>query len=46
MIVKLPDPEPVVERLDSFWFQALTLSEWLANHADQGLLPVDEERAV
>ena len=46
MIVKLPDPEPVVERLESFWFQALPLSEWLAKNADQGLLPVDEEHAV
>ena len=46
MIVKLPDPEPVVERLEAFWCQALRLSEWLANHADRRLLPVDEEHAV
>ena len=46
MIVKLPDPEPVVERLESFWLQARPLSEWLADRADQGLLPVHEEHAV
>lgn len=46
MIVKLPDPEPVAARLESFWWQALPLSEWLANHADQRLLPVAEEHAV
>ena len=46
MIVKLPDPEPVVERLESFWWQARPLSEWLADRADQGLLPVHEEHAV
>lgn len=46
MIVKLPDPEPVVERLELFWLQARPLSEWLADRADQGLLPVHEEHAV
>ena len=46
MIVKLPDPEPVVERLESFWLQARPLSEWLADRADQELLPVHEEHAV
>ena len=45
MIVKLPDPEPVVEQLESFWLQARPLSEWLADRADQGLLPVHEEHA-
>ena len=46
MIVKLPDPEPVVKRLESFWSQARPLSEWLANRGDQELLPVHEEHAV
>ena len=46
MVVKLLDPESVIERLEAFWFQALTLSEWLANHGDQGMLPVDEEHAL
>lgn len=46
MIVKLPDPEPVVERLESFWLQARPLSEWLADRADQGLFPAHEEHAV
>ena len=31
MIVKLPDPEPVVQRLEAFWSNALSLSDWLAN---------------
>lgn len=46
MIVKLPDPESVVERLESFWFRATPLPEWLAEHSDQELLPLDEEHAV
>ena len=46
MIVKLPDPEPVVERLDSFWLQARPLSEWLADRANQELFPVHQEHAV
>lgn len=31
MIVKLPDPEPVVQRLEAFWHSACSLSDWLAN---------------
>ena len=46
MIVKLPDPDPVVERLESFWCQALPLSGWLANHASQNVLPVDVALAL
>ena len=29
MIVKLPDPEPAVVRLEAFWRQASSLSDWL-----------------
>ena len=35
MIVRLLYPEPVVARLEAFWSQAQTLSEWLANHTDR-----------
>ena len=31
MIVKLPDPVPVITRLEAFWRNAPTLSEWLAD---------------
>ena len=31
MIIKLPDPEPVIELLHGFWCQAPTLPDWLAN---------------
>ncbi len=31
MIVRLPDPEPVIARLDAFWHNAQTLSDWLHN---------------
>lgn len=31
MIIKLPDPEPVTTRLEAFWRNAPTLSEWLAD---------------
>ena len=33
IIVKLPDPEPVIERLEAFWSGANTLSGWLADTA-------------
>ncbi|MDE2742488.1 MAG: VPA1262 family N-terminal domain-containing protein [Gemmatimonadota bacterium] len=31
MIVKLPDPEPVIVRLGDFWSAAPCLSDWLSN---------------
>ena len=31
MIVRLPDPEPVIARLGAFWHNAQTLSDWLQN---------------
>lgn len=31
MIVKLPYPEPVVQRLEAFWGNAPSLSDWLSN---------------
>ena len=31
MIIKLPNPEPVITRLEAFWRNAPTLSEWLAD---------------
>ena len=31
MIVRLPDPEPVVVRLEAFWRDAPSLSDWLSN---------------
>lgn len=33
MIVRLPDPVPVIERLEAFWRGAPTLSDWLSNRA-------------
>ena len=30
MIVKLPDPEPVIARLEAFWRQAPILTDWLS----------------
>ena len=31
MIVRLPDPEPVIVRLEAFWGNAPSLSDWLSN---------------
>ena len=31
MIVRLPDPVPVIKRLEAFWRGAPTLSDWLSN---------------
>ena len=31
MIVRLPDPEPVIVRLEAFWCKASTLSDWLCS---------------
>jgi len=31
MIVRLPDPEPVIERLEAFWRRAPSLADWLSN---------------
>ena len=31
MILRLPDPEPVIELLEDFWYRAPTLSDWLSN---------------
>ena len=33
MIIKLPDPEPVIELLHGFWCQAPTLPDWLASRS-------------
>ena len=33
MIVRLPDPVPVIARLEAFWLGAPTLSDWLSNRA-------------
>ena len=33
MIVRLPDPEPIIARLDAFWNQAPTLSDWLSKRS-------------
>ena len=46
LIVRLPDPEPVIARLEAFWSQAQTLSEWLANHPDREIQAADDEQAV
>ena len=46
VIVKLPDPEPVIARLEAFWSQAQTLSDWLAAHADQDVLVADDAQVV
>jgi hypothetical protein len=46
MIVRLLYPEPVVARLEAFWSQAQTLSEWLANHTDREAVPADDGQAV
>ena len=46
LIVRLPDPEPVIARLEVFWSQACTLSEWLANHPDREIQPADDGQAV
>lgn len=35
MIIKLPDPEPVIDLLEDFWCQAPPLSDWLANRSTQ-----------
>ena len=31
MILRLPDPEPVIELLEDFWYEAPTLSDWLSS---------------
>ena len=31
MILRLPDPEPVIKLLEDFWYKAPTLSDWLSN---------------
>ena len=31
MLIKLPDPGPVITRLEAFWLNAPTLSDWLSN---------------
>ena len=33
MIIKLPDPEPVIDLLEDFWQQAPPLSDWLASRS-------------
>lgn len=33
MIVRLPDPKPVIARLDAFWNQAPALSDWLSKRS-------------
>ena len=33
MIVKLPDPDPVIRRLEAFWQDAKVLSEWLSGRS-------------
>ena len=33
MIVRLPDPEPVIGRLEAFWKDAPVLSQWLSDRA-------------
>ena len=35
MIVRLPNPEPVIVRLDDFWHQAQTLSDWLSKQSER-----------
>ena len=37
MIIKLPDPEPVIELLHGFWCQAPTLPDWLTNRPASGI---------
>ena len=39
MIVRLPDPEPVIARLEAFWAQARSLADWLAHQATQYTVP-------
>ena len=41
MIVKLPDPEPAITRLEAFWAQARSLADWLTDHAAQNAVPAD-----
>ena len=33
MIVRLPDPDPVIKRLEAFWLDARVLSEWLSDRS-------------
>ena len=40
MIVRLPDPEPVIVRLEAFWDNAPSLADWLSNRP----APMDPEK--
>ena len=33
MIVRLPEPDPVIKRLEAFWLDARVLSEWLSDRS-------------
>ena len=36
VIVRLPDPAPIVTKLEAFWRNSHTLSDWLGNRAASG----------
>ena len=46
MIVKLPDPEPVIMRLEGFWAQAHALADWLTHHSAQSKTPPNDAQDV
>ena len=46
MIVKLPDPEPVITRLEVFWSQAQTLADWVADNAAQDAAPAHSAQLI
>ena len=46
MIVRLPDPEPVIARLEAFWSQARTLADWVIDRAARTELPPESSQDI
>ena len=46
MIVRLPDPEPVIMRLEAFWSQARTLADWAMDRGVQTAVSPESSHGI
>jgi hypothetical protein len=46
MIVRLPDPEPVIMRLEAFWSQARTLADWAMDRGAQTAVSPESSHGI
>ena len=46
MIVRLPDPEPVISRLEGFWSEARTLADWVIDPAARTELSSESSQGI